>query len=72
MVRSGDWKLIRRLETDESLLLNTATDIGETSDQSETKPEISKRLNQSALNWLDAMKAPRMTPNPEYDPTVKR
>jgi arylsulfatase A-like enzyme len=66
MVRRGKWKLIRRLETDETLLFDTVNDIGEASDISKDHSELTDSLNESAMKWLDDLDAPRMTPNPEY------
>lgn len=72
MVRNGDWKLIRRLDSEEYLLFNTSTDIGESSDRSKTHSELAARFNSSAMSWLDQLDAPRMTPSPEYDPSARR
>ncbi len=72
MVRNGDWKLIRRLESEDYMLFNTSTDIGESSDQTNTHSELAERLNGSAMSWLDELDAPRMTPNPEYDSSARR
>ena len=72
VARQGKWKLIRRLESDEVLLFDTVADIGETNDLSSSNPELAATLNASAMRWLDATNAPRMTPNPEYDPNVSK
>lgn len=66
MVRRGEWKLIRSLETDALQLFDTSTDIGESNDRSHNEPEIAASLNEAAMQWLDDLDAPRMTPNPEY------
>lgn len=68
MVRRGKWKLVRRLDVDESELFNTDHDIGESKDLSKAEPELTSSLNQAAVTWLDALNAPRMKPNPEFDP----
>ena len=68
IARQGKWKLIRRLESEEALLFDTVADIGETTDVSSEDPELAASLNQIAMQWLDEVDAPRMTPNPEYDP----
>jgi arylsulfatase A-like enzyme len=68
MVRRGEWKLIRSLETDALQLFDTSTDLGESNDRSRDKPEIAASLNDAAMQWLDDLDAPRMMPNPEYDP----
>ena len=72
VARQGKWKLIRRLESEEFLLFDTVADIGETNDVSSSNPELAATLNASAMRWLDATNAPRMTPNPEYDPNVSK
>jgi len=72
MIRNGEWKLIRRLEPEDYLLFNTSTDIGESSEQSKANPEFAERLNGSVMRWFDDRDAPRMTPNPDYDPSARR
>ena len=67
MVRRGDWKLVRRLDEDDSELFDTTREIGETTDQSDSESELALSLNQAALKWLDDLNAPRMKPNPEFD-----
>jgi arylsulfatase A-like enzyme len=66
MVRRGDWKLIRSLESDGYQLFDTGSDIGEAMDCSGDKPELASTLNAAAMQWLDDLDAPRMMPNPEY------
>lgn len=67
MVRNGKWKLIRRLESEEAMLFNTDSDIGESTDMSDDNAELASNLNTAAMKWLDTLNAPRMTPNPEFD-----
>jgi arylsulfatase A-like enzyme len=68
MVRQGKWKLIRSLETESLQLFDTDRDIGESTNLSEEEPELASTLNGAAMKWLDDLDAPRMTPNPEYEP----
>ena len=68
VARQGKWKLIRHLESEKTLLFNTVSDIGETTDVSSSNPELAETLNANAMQWLDETDAPRMTPNPEYVP----
>lgn len=68
MVRRGQWKLIRSLETEAFQLFDTSTDIGETNDLSRDEPELASSLDTAAMRWLDQLKAPRMVPNPQYKP----
>ena len=72
MVRRGKWKLVRRLDVDESELYNTNVDIGESKDLSKAEPELTSSLNQEVMGWLDRLDAPRMKPNPEYDAAFDR
>lgn len=72
MVRNGNWKLIRRLESEEALLFNTDEDIGEAHDVSPNHADLSSSLNAAAMKWLDDLDAPRMQPNPEFDPGSAR
>jgi arylsulfatase A-like enzyme len=72
MVRTGDWKLVRRLETEQYDLFETAKDIGESKDVSQEEPQRAASLNRAAMRFLDEMDAPRMTPNPQYDPQTDR
>jgi arylsulfatase A-like enzyme len=68
MVRRGQWKLIRSLETEAFQLFDTLTDIGETNDLGGDHPEIASDLDSAAMRWLDDLNAPRMIPNPEFKP----
>lgn len=72
MVRRGKWKLIRRLESEEHLLFDTTTDIGESTDHREDNPELASTLNAAAMKWLDDLDALRMTPNSQYVPDTRR
>lgn len=72
MVRDGNWKLIRRLEDNTSLLFKTDSDIGESTDVSDDHPDQAASLNAAAMKWLDDLDARRMVPNPEYDPANTR
>ena len=68
MVRRGKWKLIRSLESDAMQLFDTNSDIGESIDLSRAEPGLAASLNLAAMQWLDDLDAPRMKPNPEYQP----
>lgn len=72
MVREGDWKLIRRLDSEEFELYATNIDIGESTGRAAAEPGRADRLNRAAMAWLNELNAPRMTPNPEYDPKFER
>ena len=68
MVRRGQWKLIRSLESEAYQLFNTSSDIRETNDLGRNNPEIASDLDAAAMQWLDDLNAPRMVPNPEFKP----
>ena len=72
IARQGKWKLIRRLESEEALLFDTVSDIGETTDVSSSNLERTATLNAAAMQWLNETNAPRMTTNPEYDPKFRK
>ncbi len=70
MVRRGKWKLIRRLESETTMLYDTETDIGESTDVGPDNPKIAASLDEAAMKWLRDLDAPRMTPNPEFVPVA--
>ncbi|VGO18003.1 sulfatase [Pontiella sulfatireligans] len=72
VTRRGDWKFIYLIETETSELYNTADDIGERKDLAAQHPEMVQDFTVRALKWLDDTDAPRMIPNPDYDPTSAR
>ena len=72
IVRRGDWKLIHLFETGVDELYNTAEDIGETRNRAADQPVLTTELRGLVLKWLDDTKAPRMLPNPDYDPNTGR
>lgn len=72
MVRRGNWKLIRRLESDSRFLYDTANEIGESTDVSDSNIELAAGLNRAAMKWLTDLDAPRMIPNPAYDPKTTK
>ena len=57
IVRSGDWKLIRRYETGKEELYNLANDIGEKHDLAKDNPEMRKRLSRQLDSWLQSSHA---------------
>jgi arylsulfatase A-like enzyme len=66
IVRVGDWKLIKRLDSDEQALYNTRLDIAETIDRSSDFGDMVYNMQKQARNWLKNTGAPEMAPNPEY------
>ena len=47
-----EYKLIKDLDTGESFLFNLKTDIGESKDLSEEKPELAHQLNQRMTEYF--------------------
>ena len=52
-IREGDFKLIARYDDGSVELYNLATDIGETTDLSNTSPEMARRLKRKLDAWLE-------------------
>ncbi len=57
IIRSGNWKLIKRYEGKTFELFNLEDDIGEKNDFSAEKPNIVKELNNKLENWLESVDA---------------
>ena len=58
VIRSGDWKLIKRYEDNSLELYNLKEDIGESRNQADDRPEIAQRLKTQLEQWLDSVDAP--------------
>lgn len=58
VIRSGDWKLIKRYEDDSLELYNLKEDIGESQNRSDEQQEIRDELQNKLETWLKEMKAP--------------
>jgi len=52
IVRKDSWKLIHRYEGKEIELYNLETDLSETNDLSESKPEVVEALYKELMDWL--------------------
>ena len=68
IVRSGDWKLIKRYEGATFELFNLREDISEKNDLSEKAPGKVSELNARLSAWLKKTNAKLPRPNPKYDP----
>ena len=64
-IRDGDWKLIKRYETDQLELYNLRHDIGEKTNLAGKKPEHAKKLLEKLNRWLEETDAkfPSLNPN---------
>jgi len=68
IVRIGDWKLIKRLDSPEHELYNTSFDLGETRNRANDFPDTVLGMQKLTRDWLKDTGAPEMPPNPEYQP----
>ena len=57
-IRSGNWKLHEYFEDGRLELYDLATDIGETKNLANAKPEVARRLHQQLKDWRQKTKAP--------------
>lgn len=70
IVRQGDWKLIRRYDTQTHELYNLANDLAEKHDLAGELPAKANELEQRLSEHLKAVGAKLPKPNPEYDPSA--
>ncbi len=57
-IRLGNWKLHEYFEDGRLELYDLATDIGETKNVADAKPEVARRLHQQLKDWRQKTKAP--------------
>ena len=69
IVRSGDWKLLKRYDGRPFELYDLGEDLGETKDLSDEMPAKVKELDAKIVSWLKKTEAKVPKPNPDY---VKR
>jgi len=68
-LRRGDWKIIHRYEENGYELYNLKTDIGESTDLSQSHPEILQEMReQLADSYQRFGAASSLPPNPNYEP----
>ena len=72
IIRSLDWKLIKRYEGWMFELFNLKEDVSEQYELSDKHPEIVAELNRKLENWLRETGARMPKPNPDYNPQAKR
>ena len=58
-------------ETGDVELYNTSRDIDESDNVASVHPELADRLTRTATRWMNEIDAPRMTPNPQFDPAFR-
>jgi arylsulfatase A-like enzyme len=66
IIRSGDWKLIKRYQGKMYELFNLKSDLSETTDLSEKMPEKVRVLNTKLIQWLEDIGAKLPKKNPKY------
>ncbi|HUV62532.1 MAG TPA: sulfatase-like hydrolase/transferase [Sedimentisphaerales bacterium] len=72
IVRSGDWKLIKRYDGKTFELFNLKTDMSEKEDLSESMPQKVRELDAKLTAWLGAVGAKLPRPNPDYSPDARK
>ena len=68
IIRQGDWKLIRRYDTDTRELYNLANDLREKHDLASAMPEKVDELDRALSDHLRSVGAKLPKPNPDYLP----
>ena len=72
VIRRGQWKFIYLIEEEKGELYDTEEDISETTDLVAKHPNLVKDLTKRALDWIEDTDAPRMVPNPDYNPVITK
>jgi len=67
-IRHGDYKLIEWFEDGSVELYDLASDIGESKNLADEKPELAKRLRADLAAWRERVGARMPTANPKHDP----
>lgn len=67
IIREGDYKLIKRYETDSFELFDLKNDIGETKNLTEVMPDKVNALNEKLETWLIEMNAKMPIENPNFE-----
>lgn len=69
-LRLGNFKLIKRYETNQLVLFNLQNDLGESKDLSKELPEQTEKMHQILNEYLKSVEAGIPILNPEYDPNA--
>ncbi len=67
IIREGNWKLIHYWEDGRDELYDLSADIGEEEDLAEMEAEITQKLSDKLLGWLESVGAQYPVADPEYD-----
>jgi len=71
VIYDGDFKLIEQPEYNTYELFNLKDDKTEDKNLAKSNPEKLKETKKKLHQWLEAINAPKLTPNPDYQPTSK-
>ncbi len=66
IIRSGDWKLIKRYDSGRRELYHLADDLSETKDLAGQMPQRVRDLEEELVAWLTSSGAKLPRPNPDY------
>ncbi|MEM7234237.1 MAG: sulfatase [Planctomycetota bacterium] len=69
VIRKGRWKLIENFDPAGVELYDLETDLSETENLAERKPELTAALRKQLEAWRRDVGAQMMEPNPDYDPS---
>ena len=67
-MRRGKWKMIYAFVDEELELYDIENDISEEHNLVSQYPELAERMKQAAFQWLEDTDAPRLVPNPNFNP----
>ena len=67
-MRRGKWKMIYAFVYEELELYDIENDISEEHNLVSQYPELAERMKQAAFQWLEDTDAPRLVPNPNFNP----
>lgn len=71
VIRNGPWKLIETFDPQGIELYHLTEDLSETNNRAATETRKVEELRRELDAWRKAVGAEMMTPNPDFDPTVK-
>lgn len=70
-IRKGPWKLIETFDPEGVELYHLENDLSETRNLAAERADLVEELRRELEAWRIEVRAERMTPNPDYDPTAK-
>ncbi len=67
-MRRGKWKMIYAFVDDVVELYDIENDLSEEHNLASERPELAEEMKAAAFRWLEETDAPRMIPNPDFNP----